>query len=189
MQALDAMRKNAGSISRAVSEQATAAEQISKEAGRSERLVANVARAMSEQATGATQITTAAESMRVQAEQAAKATAEQAQAITDLNGASNNIAKQIKLISRANREHSVVAAGFLTSLGEIKGITERNASGAKETVNRTNGLLNNARRLNGDGGDAFGGRQVEKRQWPARAERYSPGETAESPTRGRKRKS
>ena len=85
--------------------------------------------------------------MRIQTEQAAKATAEQARAITDLSDASNNIAKQIKLISRANREHSVAAGGFLASLGEIKGITERNASGAKETVNRTNGLLNNARRL------------------------------------------
>ena len=51
------------------------------------------------------------------------------------------------LITRANREHSTAAAGFLASLGDIRGITERNANGAKETLNRTSGLLLNARRL------------------------------------------
>ena len=51
------------------------------------------------------------------------------------------------MIARANREHSTAAAGFLASLRDIRGITERNANGAKETLNRTSGLLLNARRL------------------------------------------
>jgi len=144
---------------------------------------------MTEQATGTTQITAAAESMRIQTEQAAKATAEQARAITDLSDVSNNIAKQIKLISRANREHSVAAGGFLTSLGEIKGITERNASGAKETVNRTNGLLSNARRLTemaemlsvAGKSKSGNGRRAPNGVHPVKPQR--------GPTRGRKRKS
>jgi len=102
---------------------------------------------MSEQAAGAAQITSAAESMRVQAEQAAKATAEHSKAIADINTASNNVAKQIKVITRANREQAATAGEFLNRLGDIRGITERNATGAKETLHRTSGLLQNARRL------------------------------------------
>src|SRR4030095_1410910 len=120
---------------------------IAKEAVRSEKLVTSVARATAEQATAAEQITSAAENLRMQSEQTAKGTTEQAKAIADISAASNNVAKQIKLITRANREHSVAAEGFVTSLGDIRGITERNAIGAKETLNRTSGLLLNARRL------------------------------------------
>jgi methyl-accepting chemotaxis protein len=112
-----------------------------------EKLVSSVARATAEQAAGAAQITTAAANLRMQADQTAKATAEQTKAVADMNTAANNVAKQIKLITRANREHSGGAEAFLNSLATIRGITERNANGAKEALNRTSGLLLTARRL------------------------------------------
>ncbi len=141
------MRRGAEATAKAVAEQASGAEQVSKETGRLAKVIENVVRAMAEQGVAAGQITTAAESLRIQTEQAATATAEQAKAIKDVSTASENIVKQIKLISRANREHSSVSAAFLTSLKEIQHITGRNSVNAKDTLSRSENLRANSKTL------------------------------------------
>ena len=58
-----------------------------------------------------------------------------------------NTAKQIKLISKANVEHSGAAASLLSSMGEIRKITVRNAFGVKQTRGGTDDLMRRAQAL------------------------------------------
>ena len=141
------MRRGAATTSRALAEQATAGEQVSKEAERLARMIAGVSRAMGEQATAATQITTAANSMRQQGDQLAKAIGEQARAARDMTAATTNISKEIGLITRANRQHLISAEQVLGTLADIRHITERNAQGVKATLSGTTNLIERARQL------------------------------------------
>ena len=61
-----------------------------------------------------------------------------------------NVSKQIALITRANREHSRVAATFLDSLREIRKVTAQNSEGAKNTLRGTRSLLDTVEELVAD---------------------------------------
>jgi methyl-accepting chemotaxis protein len=130
-----------------MSEQAAAGEQISRSAEELRRMIGGVTKAMAEQAAATRQIATASESMRVQADQTARAVKEQAGTMKEMTAASQNTSKQIKLISQANQEHSTVSASLLTALGEIRQITDRNASGVKKTRGGTDDLVRRAAAL------------------------------------------
>ena len=90
---------------------------------------------------------TAAEGMRVQAEQASRAIKEQARTMRDMISAAQTTAKQIKVITKANLEHSTVSNSLLRSVGEIRQITDRNASGVKQTRGGTEDVLRRAQAL------------------------------------------
>ena len=152
-----------------------------------ERLVATVARAMSEQATATTQITTAAESMRIQTEQAAKRRRNRRGRLP-ISAALPQHCEADQTDQPGQPRTFGRGGGISDSLGEIKGITERNASGAKETVNRTNGLLNNARRLT-EMAEMLSVAGKSKSGNGRRAQWRSPGEPAETLHARRKRKS
>ena len=85
--------------------------------------------------------------MRVQSEQAARAVKEQARTMREMISSAQSTAKQIKLITKANAEHSVVSSSLLHSVSEIRQITDRNASGVKETRGGTDDLLRRAQAL------------------------------------------
>jgi methyl-accepting chemotaxis protein len=51
------------------------------------------------------------------------------------------------LITRANREHSTVAAGILDIMKDIRKITDRNAEGVKETRRFASSMLDQSRRI------------------------------------------
>jgi methyl-accepting chemotaxis protein len=148
MQAVDSMRRGAASTSREIREQARAGDQVSTESQRLAGMIAGISKAMREQAESAGQVAAAADSMRTQTEQLAKAMGEQTRAIKDMSDAARNIAKQVSLITRANREHSTVSAAVLNEITEIRGITERNAQGAKDTLRRASSLIDRAQSLN-----------------------------------------
>jgi methyl-accepting chemotaxis protein len=76
-----------------------------------------------------------------------RAVKEQARTMKDMTGAAHNTLKQVKLITHANREHSTVSASLLTSLGEVRQITDRNASGVKRTRGGTDDLVRRANAL------------------------------------------
>jgi methyl-accepting chemotaxis protein len=130
-----------------LSEQAIAGAQISQAAGELQRMVAMVSKAMAEQAAGMQEISTAAEGMRAHSEQTSKALVDQARTMRDMSAAAQNTARQIKRISQANVEHSTAAASLLTALGEIRRITDRNASGVKQTRGGTDDLRRHAQAL------------------------------------------
>src|SRR5687768_5720525 len=141
------MRRGAATTSRALEEQATAGEQVSKESERLARIIAGVSRAMGEQAVAATQITTAANSMRQQGDQLAKAIAEQARAARDMTAATTSSSKDVGLITRSNRQHLTSAEQALGTLTDICQVTERNAQGVKATLSGTANLIERARQL------------------------------------------
>jgi methyl-accepting chemotaxis protein len=127
-----------------MSEQAGAGDQISRAAEELHRMIGGIAKAMTEQATAGEQIATASESVRVHAEQTSKAVQEQARTMKEMRAAAQDTAKQINLITRANKEHSAVAGTLVTALGEIRQITERNASGVARTRGGTEDLMRRA---------------------------------------------
>jgi methyl-accepting chemotaxis protein len=102
---------------------------------------------MTEQAAGMTQIASAADGMRTQSEQVSRAVTDQSKAMREMTSAAQNTARQIKLITKANLEHSTAAAALLTSVEEIRKITDRNASGVKQTRGGTDDLLRRAQAL------------------------------------------
>ena len=122
------MRRGAATTARALAEQATAGEQISRSAVGLRTMIGAVTRAMAEQSKAMSEIAAASEGMRTQAEQTSRAVKEQARTMKDMTGAAHNTLKQIKLITHANREHSTVSASLLASLGEVRQITDRNVS-------------------------------------------------------------
>jgi methyl-accepting chemotaxis protein len=65
----------------------------------------------------------------------------------DMASAVQNTAKQVKLISKANVEQSGAAAALLSSIGEVRKITDRNASGVKQTRGGTDDLMRHAQAL------------------------------------------
>jgi methyl-accepting chemotaxis protein len=110
-------------------------------------MVAAVTKSMTEQSTGMQDIASAAEGMRVQSEKASRALFDQARTMREMTAAAQNTAKQIKLITKANIEHSATAASLLTSMGEIRRITDRNASGVKQTRGGTDELMRRTKAL------------------------------------------
>jgi methyl-accepting chemotaxis protein len=113
------------------------------------RQVASVSKAMTEQATAATQITSATESMKVQSEQAARATAEQTRTMKEMTKSVTATARDIKTITQANKNQSNAAARLVPQLSEIRRITERNAEGVRRTRGGTADLLKQAETLTG----------------------------------------
>ena len=113
------MRRGALATTRALSEQATASDQISKETERLAKLIVSVSREMTEQAAGMTQISTSTEELKQQSEQTARAMKEQSRAVKDVTSSTQNVAKQIRLITAANQEHCVVAERLMTGLPQI----------------------------------------------------------------------
>ena len=102
---------------------------------------------MGEQAKAMREIATASQSMTTQSDQTTRAIQEQARTMKEMTGAAHNTLKQIKLITHANREHSTVSAALLTSLTEVRQITDRNAGGVKRTRGGTDDLLKRANAL------------------------------------------
>ena len=102
---------------------------------------------MVEQTKAMSEISAASDGMRAQAEQTSRAVKEQARTMKEMTGTAHNTLKQIKLITHANREHSTVSASLLTSLGEVRQITDRNAAGVKRTRGGTDDLVRRANAL------------------------------------------
>jgi methyl-accepting chemotaxis protein len=125
------MRKGAGSTSRAIAEQATATEQISKEADRLSRVVVDISKAMNEQATNSSQIVAASEHLRQQSEQAAKALSQQSTAVRDVNSATQNVTKQMKLINESNRAHTRAGREVLGHIESLRAVVSQNSNDMK----------------------------------------------------------
>jgi methyl-accepting chemotaxis protein len=85
--------------------------------------------------------------MRTHADQTDRALKEQARTLKEMSGEAQNTVSQMRSITAANKEHSRVAEALQGSLNEIRGITERNASGVKRTRNGTDDLLRRAAAL------------------------------------------
>jgi methyl-accepting chemotaxis protein len=141
------MRRGAASTSRALEEQVTAGEQVSKEAERLVRQIAGVSRAVSEQAVAAAQITTATQSMRQQSDQVAKAMSEQTRAARDMTSAIQNVSKEVGHITFSNRQHLDSSEKVLGTLNDIRQISERNAQSVHATLSGTTDLNERARQL------------------------------------------
>jgi methyl-accepting chemotaxis protein len=144
------MRRGATATTRAVAEQATAAEQIAKSSDELTRNIASVSRAMTEQSTAIKQVAASVENMRRQSDQIVRAMTEQSRGLKELTSAANNTSKQVKLITHANAEHSTASSRVLDQLREIRTITARNARGVKETRGNTDELVRQAEALIGD---------------------------------------
>ena len=93
------------------------------------------------------EITSATDGMRTQSEQASRALADQSRTMREMTTAVQSTAKQIKLITTANVEHSTAASALLASLTEIRQVTQRNATGVKQTRGGTDDLLRRAQAL------------------------------------------
>ncbi|HUK92195.1 MAG TPA: methyl-accepting chemotaxis protein, partial [Blastocatellia bacterium] len=146
--AVESMRRGAAQTSRSLSEQTAAGSQVSSEAVRLAKMIAGVTKAVAEQATTTAQLSEASESIRRQSDQVAKAMSEQARSVKDMTSAARNVAKRVGLITRANQDHVTASSTIMTSLGEIREITERNAQGVKETIRGAATLADRAQTLN-----------------------------------------
>ena len=92
-------------------------------------------------------IAAAADGVRAQSEQTARSMVDQAKAMREMTSAAQGTAKHIKLITKANVEHSTTATALLGSIAEVRTITDRNASGVKQTRGGTDDLLRRAQAL------------------------------------------
>jgi methyl-accepting chemotaxis protein len=110
-------------------------------------MAANVAAAVKDQAKATGEVASAAEGMRAQANEAARAVKEQSRTMRDMITAAQSTAKQIKLITKANVDLFSVSSSLVRSVGEIRQITDRNASGVRETRGGTADLLRRAQSL------------------------------------------
>ena len=150
-QASEAIRRGAATTSRAVAEQAVAAEQITKAArrcwhGRSAAVTRGDGRAGARRRRRST---AAVDSMRVQAEQAARAAAEQARTMREMTKAATRRARHQADHPRQPRAVGGGRAGRVAQLADIRRITERNAEGVKQTRGGTADLLRQAEALAG----------------------------------------
>jgi methyl-accepting chemotaxis protein len=141
------MRKSAAATARSLAEQSVAADQIARSAEQFTRQAAHVTKAMTDQAGQAAQVASAIKRMRQDAQQTSKALAEQARTMKEMTGATTNTAKQIALITKANEERADACAGIVGQVNEVRRITERNASGVKQTRSSTGELVAQAKAL------------------------------------------
>ena len=111
------------------------------------RATASVTAAIAEQALSVNQIADATDSIRQQADHTSRALKDQARAMKDMTGAVQNVTRQVAQMTRANRDHSSAVSSLVTSIGEVREITERNASGVKRTRTSTDDLLRRAEAL------------------------------------------
>ena len=65
----------------------------------------------------------------------------------DISEATGNTATQVRAITRANREHSQVAAALVDDLAAIRSVTDRSADGVRQTRTTTAELLKHAEGL------------------------------------------
>ena len=89
-----------------MTEQAVAAEQITKAAAHLTRQIATVSRAMSEQTAAAKELTTGVDGIRVQSDQAARAATEQARTMKEMAKAADLSAREIR--TRRHRQQATV---------------------------------------------------------------------------------
>lgn len=143
------MRRGAASTSRALAEQAVAADQIAKAASTLNTMIGTVNKAMGEQTTAIQEVSIAMNSMRRESDQAARALTEQARGLKEMTTATQSTAVQVKLITQANREHSTVAGRVLDWLRDIRTITDRNARDVHQTRGNTAELMQHATDLAG----------------------------------------
>jgi methyl-accepting chemotaxis protein len=122
-------------------------DQISKEAERLGKIINGVSQAVAEQAASVKQIVSSSISMKKQAEQASKAMNEQTKAVREISTAGQNISKQVKMISRANKEHSSGMNNILSSLADMKKITDQNVMGVEENSKTFKGLRINVKNI------------------------------------------
>src|SRR6185369_9686641 len=141
------MRRGAMSTSRALSEQAVAGDQVSKEALQLARQVGEISKAMSEQAKASAEISEATRSMRLQGDQVTKGMREQARTSHEMSIAVGNVSKDAVRIASANRNHLEAADRIRSGVVELRQITNRNADGVKATLLSTSGLADRARQL------------------------------------------
>ena len=141
------MRRGAATTSRALAEQTVAGDQISRAAVELQQMVSTVTKAMTEQTSGMKEIAAAADGIRVQTEQTARALVDQSRVMRDMTDQAQSTTRQIKLITKANIDHSQAADSLLTSVAEIRRITDRNAAGVKQTRGGTDDLLKRAQAL------------------------------------------
>jgi hypothetical protein len=85
--------------------------------------------------------------MRMQGDQLTKAIDEQARAARDMTVATTSISKEVGLITRSNRQHLTSAEQVLTTLTDIRQVTERNAQGVKATLSGVTNLIARAQQL------------------------------------------
>ena len=126
------------STARALSEQAVAGDQVSKEAVQLARQIGEINKAVSEQAKASAEITTATQSMRLQADQVTKAMREQARTAHEMS-AGVNVSKEALRITTAI---AITSSGRQNSWRRQRTAPDnnRNADGVKATLTSTSGL-------------------------------------------------
>ena len=147
---------------RALSEQAVAGDQVSKEAVQLARQISEVSNAVSEQAKASAEISVATQSMRMQADQVTKAMREQARTSHEMSIGVANVSKEALRITNTNRNHLDSFDRIRTAVSELRDITNRNADGVKATLNSTSGLADRARELGEIMDSMIGGNGHEK---------------------------
>ena len=70
----------------------------------------------------------------------------------EMSSATSNTTKQIALITKANKERADACAGIAGQMKDIRRITERNASGVKQTRGSTGDLVTQAQALDAHDG-------------------------------------
>ena len=112
VQAVATMRQGAASTARALGEQLTATDQVSREMDRLAGQVMRVTKAMAEQAGNAEGITTTADGLRLHASQVSRGMEEQGTAMKRITAETTNISKQIRSITAANYKHAQTASSL-----------------------------------------------------------------------------
>ena len=97
------------------------------------KMIGTVSTAVSEQATASAQIAKAADEIRRETEQTSRGIAEQARAAAEITTATENVARQVALITRANVEQSRAVDGVAQTLGELRKLAERTARSANDS--------------------------------------------------------
>jgi len=141
------MRRGAVSTARALSEQAVAGDQVSKEAVQLARQISEISKAVGEQAKASAEITDATQNMRMQADQVTKAMREQARTSHEMSMAVANVSKEVLRVTNANRNHLDAADSIRAGISELRQITNRNSDGVQATLTSTSGLADRAREL------------------------------------------
>src|SRR5262249_19745690 len=143
----ESMRRGALTTSRALSEQAVAGEQVSREAVQLAQQISEISKAMAEQSKASSEITVATQSMRLQSDQVSKAMREQARTAHEMSVGVANVSKEAVRITNTNRNHLETADNIRGAVLELRQITTRNADGVKATLRSTSGLADRARQL------------------------------------------
>ena len=148
-QAVDSMRRGVGTTTRALSDTATASEQVLRSARQScpsggQRVARD----------GGTDIGAYRRSpgqspgCGTKGSRRRRPCRSRRARFKNVAAGSGRAAKHIKQITRANAEHSKVSADLLEQMDDVRRITTRNAVGVKDTRGNTSDLLSQTRILN-----------------------------------------